>query len=47
MTDEELVQDFYRMFPNAPNPEHYPKSFNYYVRMYKFLKLKGKEKTDG
>lgn len=41
MTEDELqqtVEDFYKMFPDAPNPEQEPIRFTAYVRMYKHLK---------
>lgn len=41
MTEEELqktVEEFYKMYPDAPNPEQEPIRFAAYVRMYKHLK---------
>jgi len=37
---DKLVKEFYNMYPDAPNPEHYPKSFEFYVKMFKFNKGK-------
>lgn len=40
LTPDELeFQDFLEYFDNKiPNPEQYPKQFEYYVKMYKFHK---------
>ena len=42
MTDEEIEKAYNEMVEmwgdKLPNPEHHPIQFNYYVRMYKFLK---------
>lgn len=46
MTDEELqqtVEDFYKMFPDAPNFEQEPRRFAAYVKMYKHLKTVWRE----
>jgi len=43
MSNEEAeleYKKFLLMFPNHPSPVHYPKSFAYYVKLYKFLKGK-------
>jgi hypothetical protein len=37
MTFEEHVNKILEMFPNIPNPEHEPKKFIYYVKLYKYL----------
>lgn len=37
MTDDEVValyHDMLNRWPNLPNPEHEPKRFAYYVRLY-------------
>jgi hypothetical protein len=31
---EEKIKEFYEMFPCVPNPEHYPKTFQYYVKVF-------------
>jgi|TARA_B110000211_G_scaffold170540_1_gene192481 hypothetical protein len=33
MTDEE-IQEFLDMFKTIPDPEHYPRCFAWYVRLY-------------
>ena len=41
MTDEELKQvleEMRTMLGDLPNPEHEPKRFTYYVKLYKFYK---------
>jgi len=41
---DKLVEEFYTMYPNAPNPEHYPKAFEHYAKMFFLYKTtKGKE----
>ena len=37
---KEMWEEMKRWFPYLPHPEHYPQSFEYYLRMYKFLKSK-------
>ena len=39
MTDEE-IQEFIEMFPNLPNPEHYPMCFEWYVKLFWYYKNK-------
>ncbi len=39
MTDEE-IREFIEMFPNLPNPEHYPRCFEWYVRLFWHYKNK-------
>ena len=42
MTDQEIEQAYNEMVDwwgdKLPNPEHEPKRFDYYVRMYRYLK---------
>lgn len=33
-----LAKELDKMFPNLPNPEHYPKQFGFYVKMFKRIK---------
>jgi len=40
MTDDE-IREMIEMFPNLPNPTHYPQTFLYYVNLYRFLKSFG------
>ena len=36
---EKLLEEFTEMFGDvAPNPEHYPKAFEYYVKLFKYYK---------
>ena len=40
MTDEEAVKIIDEMeakFGTLPNPEHYPKQFDYYIKLFKYL----------
>ena len=37
MTDEQ-IKELLEMFPNIPNPDEQPLVFDYYMRVYKFLK---------
>lgn len=48
MTTDEVIEEFYKMYPDAPNPDHYPKCFLYYVNMYSFHKkrLTNEQQTD-
>lgn len=46
MTIEETIEDFYVMFPDVSNPEHYPKSFEYYVKLYKYYKSQENNSND-
>ena len=39
MTDEE-IQEFIEMFPDLPNPEHYPRCLEWYVKLYWYYKNK-------
>ena len=48
MTEEKIdeeIKEFLEMFKNydIPNPEHYPKCFAYYVKLYKFYKSREKQ----
>jgi len=39
MTVEEQIEEFLKMYGDRlPNPEHCPKEFEYYVRLYKYVK---------
>lgn len=39
MTIEEQIEEFLEMYGDRlPNPEHQPKIFEYYVRLYKHIK---------
>jgi len=39
MTIEEKIEEFLEMYGDKlPNPEHCPKEFEYYVRIYKYYK---------
>lgn len=41
MTDEELIkvhEEMVKMFGWLPNPEHYPKMFAHYIKVYKYYK---------
>ena len=41
MTDEEaekIIDEMESQFGVLPNPEHHPKQFNYYLKLYKYLK---------
>jgi hypothetical protein len=31
---EEQIQQFWEMYPDCPSPEHHPKIFEYYLRLY-------------
>ena len=44
MTDEQ-IKEFLEMFKHydLPNPEHYPRCFAYYVKLYKFYKSREKQ----
>ena len=41
---DKLVEEFYTMYPNAPNPENYPKAFEHYAKMFFYTKQQ-KEKS--
>ena len=34
---EEKLKEVKKMFPDLPNPEMYPKSFDYYIKVYQTL----------
>ena len=39
MTYEEMIEDFLKFYNyNVPNPDHQPRIFEYYVRMYRFFR---------
>ena len=39
MTVEEQIEEFLRMYGDRlPNPEHCPREFEYYVKLYKYVK---------
>ena len=39
MTEEDKeFQELLDMFPNLPDPEHFPKCFAFYVKLYKYYK---------
>lgn len=39
MSVEEKIEEFYNMYGSRlPNPENCPMEFEYYVRLYKFVK---------
>lgn len=42
MTEDQLkeIEEFCEMFPNAPNPEHEPKRFAWYVKLFRYFKSK-------
>ena len=43
MTEEDKeFQEFLNMFDNIPNPESYPKSFEFYMKLYKYYKSRKK-----
>ena len=44
MTNEQ-IKEFLEMFKHydLPNPEHYPRCFAYYVKLYKFYKSREKQ----
>jgi hypothetical protein len=35
--DEKDIKRFWEMFPDCPSPEHQPKIFEYYVKLYIYL----------
>jgi len=37
MTEEEVIENFSKMFPNCPDPEHQPRVVEYLVRVYKYV----------
>jgi hypothetical protein len=43
MTEQEIenvLNEMYSYFGNLPSPEHEPKRFAYYVKLFKYLKNK-------
>ena len=41
MTEEDKeFQEFLDMFPNIPDPEHFPKCFEMCIKLYKYYKSK-------
>jgi hypothetical protein len=39
MTVDEQIEEFLRIYGDRlPNPEHCPKEFEYYVKLYKYCK---------
>ena len=39
MTVDEQIEEFLKMYGDRlPNPEHCPKEFEYYVKLYKYVK---------
>jgi hypothetical protein len=39
---EKMADEMEVLFGNLPSPEHEPKRFKYYIRLYVYLKNKGK-----
>jgi hypothetical protein len=39
---EKIADEMEAWFGNLPSPEHEPKRFKYYIKLYKYLKSKGK-----
>jgi hypothetical protein len=37
---DEILDEMYAMFSIVPSPEHEPKRFAYYVKLYRYLKGK-------
>jgi|GEM_PF-6248313 hypothetical protein len=35
---EAVLREMLEMFDKLPNPEQYPRQFDYYLRMYQFYK---------
>ena len=35
MTEDKVVEDFFEMFPNCPNPEHQPMVVRHLVQVFK------------
>lgn len=47
MTSEEHWERFVALFPQCPNPEHSPITFQYYLKLYKYFYLnKSGDKND-
>lgn len=39
MNTDQQVEEFIKMFGDSlPDPDHYPRTFAYFVRLYKFQK---------
>lgn len=38
----EELQEMCQMFPSLPDPDIYPKTFDWYVKMYRYLKQQRK-----
>lgn len=34
-----MIEEFLKMFPNCPNPEHEPKKFAHYVKMFRYFTI--------
>ena len=47
MTVEDHIRAFFTMFPNAPNPENYPKQFEALVKIYKHVIKVREEEHNG
>lgn len=43
---DKLTEEFYTMYPNAPNPAHYPKAFEYYAKMFFYHKTQKEKKKE-
>ena len=37
MTEDKVIEDFSKMFPNCPDPEHQPKVVEYLVKVFKHV----------
>jgi len=47
MTKPTQIDEFYNKYPEAPNPEHYPKAFEHYAKMFMYQKFqKERKKAD-
>lgn len=38
VTDEQMIRVVRQRFPHCPNPHHYPKTFEYYYKLYIYYK---------
>ena len=38
MTSEEMMDDFFSDYPNVPNPENYPRVFDWHLQMWAYHK---------
>tara|TARA_B100000941_G_scaffold290908_1_gene275801 strand:+ start:6523 stop:6759 length:237 start_codon:yes stop_codon:yes gene_type:complete len=38
MTSEEMMDDFFSDYPNVPNPENYPRVFDWHLQMWVYHK---------